>query len=254
MRGKCKLCLQEKELIKRSHLFPNFLYKGIEDEKKRMFVVSSDSFKTPKTVQSGAYEEYILCSECDNNTLSKLERYANNYFYSKPYWLDNSDFEQITNVHGIQVIRCKNIAYDKFKLFLESLIWRASISSHALFADFKLTATQEETLRYSICSCEPLDEKDFACMMFTHQNREEAKADLVFINSYKPEKISFYLNQFIYLFYINKADVNEGISEIVLSRRNEMGIPKLQTGDWLRLRDSVVNGIVNAVINRKAIE
>ena len=71
-----------------------------------------------KMVQSGAYEEYILCADCDNSLLSKLERYANNYLYSQPYRSNNSNFEQVENGHGIKAIRCKNIDYAQFKLFL----------------------------------------------------------------------------------------------------------------------------------------
>lgn len=98
-----------------------------------MYVLSSSTPFQKKIVQSGAYEESILCADCDNNILSKLERYANNTFYSQPYRTNTGNLEQITNVHGINAIRCKNIDYSTFKLFLQSLIWRASISTHDFF-------------------------------------------------------------------------------------------------------------------------
>jgi hypothetical protein len=78
----CKLCLKTKELISRSHLFPNFMYNGIGDDKNRIFLVSSLRPFKQKVVQSGAYEEQILCAECDNSILGKLERYAYNNLYS----------------------------------------------------------------------------------------------------------------------------------------------------------------------------
>ena len=83
------------------------MYKGIGDEKNRMFEISSSDPLKKKTVQSGAYEEHILCADCDNNILSKLERYANNNLYSQSFRQENENFEQITNVHGINAIRCK---------------------------------------------------------------------------------------------------------------------------------------------------
>lgn len=243
MKGTCKLCLTEKDLIRRSHLFPNFMYKGIPDEKNRMNVISSAVPLAKKKVQSGAYEEYILCADCDNNILSKLERYANNYLYSQPYRTNTANFEQVENRHGIKAIRCKNIDYKGFKLFLESLIWRASISSHDFFQNFKLSADQEEKLRASILNSAPLAEDDFACMMLTHQDEEEVETDLVFINITRPRKVSFFINQFTYLFHLDKADVDNAVREITLTQKNEMGIVKLPTGAWASLRASVFNGV-----------
>lgn len=245
MTGICKLCLKEKELIKRSHLFPNFMYKGIADSKNRIFEISSSEPFRKKPVQSGAYEEYILCSDCDNNILSKLERYANNQLYSQPYRTENENFEQVTNIHGINAIRCKNIDYITFKLFLQSLIWRASVSKHNLFGNFKLTAEQEEQLRHSIYNSTPLEEDDYACLILTHQNEEEPQTDLVFINSTKPSKISFFINQFVYLFHTDKSTVDGAVREITLSTKNEMGIAKLPDGEWTSLRASIIIGVAD---------
>jgi len=245
MNSNCKLCLQEKELIKRSHLFPNFMYKGIGDDKNRINVISSSNPFQKKQVQSGAYEEYILCAVCDNNLLSKLERYANNYLYSQPYRTNNDNFEQVTNIHGITIIRCKNIDYSQFKLFLQSLIWRASVSTHELFDNFKLSDQQEEQLRSSLINSAPLDEEDFACLILTHHDTENAETDLVFINPTKPKKISFFINQFTYLFHLDKTDVDDTIKEIALNKKNEMGITKLPNGEWANLRKSVFTGVAD---------
>jgi len=245
MNGTCKLCLNEKELIKRSHLFPNFMYKGIGDDKNRINIISSAAPFQKKKAQTGAYEEYILCADCDNNLLSKLERYANNYFYSQPYRTNNDSFEQVTNVHGINVIRCKNIDYKQFKLFLQSLVWRASVSTHELFENFKLSNQQEEQLRSSLINSTPLDEDDFACLILTHHDIENAETDLVFINPTKPKKPSFFINQFIYLFHLDKADADETVREIALNKKNEMGVTKLPNGEWTNIRASVFNGVAD---------
>ncbi len=243
MNGICKLCLNEKDLIRRSHLFPNFMYKGIGDDKNRMNVISSAKPLQKKMVQSGAYEEYILCADCDNNLLSKLERYANNYLYSQPYRTTTANFEQVENGHGIKAIRCKNIDYTQFKLFLESLLWRASVSTHDFFQNFKLSAEQEEQLRNSIVNSTPLAEDDFACMVLTHQDEEEAETDLVFINITRPRKVSFFINQFTYLFHLDKGEVDDAVRQVTLTTQNEMGIVKLPTGAWANLRASVFTGV-----------
>lgn len=222
------------------------MYKGIGDDKNRINVISSLNPFGKKQVQSGAYEEYILCADCDNNILSKLERYANNYFYSQPYRTTNNNFEQITNQHGINVIRCKNIDYTKYKLFLESLLWRASISTHDLFDKFKLMEQQEEKLRFSLINSTPLSEEDFACTILTHQDLEDVITDLVFINSTTPRKVSLFINQFIYLFHLDISTVDQSVKELYLNKQNEMGITKLPNGSWKAARESIYNGVADA--------
>ena len=101
MEGKCRLCQENKELIKRAHLFPTFMYKGIPDEKNRMVVVSSQKPFDKKQVQIGALDEHILCSDCDNSILGELERYASNIFYRKSYLHANEDFDQLTPNPGV---------------------------------------------------------------------------------------------------------------------------------------------------------
>lgn len=246
MRGICRLCLEEKELIKRSHLFPNFMYQGIGDEKNRMYIINTSKSLEIKIVQSGIHEEYILCRECDNNILSRLERYANNYLYSQPYRTDTINFKQIENISEVKFIRCTNIDYAQFKLFLASLLWRASISSSDFFKDFKLTIEQEEQLRKSILTSVPLQEDDFACVVTTHQDEEVVVTDLVFCNASHERKVSFFINHFAYLFYLEKEDLKAELKEILLNCKNEMGILKLPKEGWTHLRESIMNYVGKA--------
>jgi hypothetical protein len=219
------------------------MYKGIGDDKNRINVISSETPNVKAKVQNGAYEQYILCSDCDNNILSKLERYANNHLYSQPYREDNDKFEQITNIHGINVIRCKHLDFSGYKLFLESLLWRASVSTHGLFQNFKLSNEQEEMLRNSIYSSTPLEVDDFLCMITTHPDNEQVETDLVFVNDTKPNKVSFFINQFIYLFYLDKNLVDEALKEVAINKNNSMGIAKLPNGEWAKIRASVFTGV-----------
>jgi hypothetical protein len=221
------------------------MYKGIGDEKNRINVISSSNAYQKKTVQSGAYEENILCAECDNNLLSKLERYANNYLYSRFCNANCADFEQITNCNGIELIRCKNIEYSQFKLFLQSLIWRASISNHPLFINFKLLPEDNERLRQSIVNLKPLEKHDFACVLMTPSNTDEVETDLVFINSTKPNKPSFFINQFVYLFFLDQKQIDNATEELILNYNNEMAVTKLTSNNWETLRHSVYNGVAD---------
>ena len=249
MKGTCKLCLNEKDLIKRSHLFPNFMYKGIADEKNRINVIYSMKPYQDKKVQSGAYEEYILCENCDNSILAKLERYANNNFYNQPIRKNNDNFHQTNSYHFNNIIQCNNIEYASFKLFLESLLWRASVSNHELFQNFKLTDEQEENLRNSIYNSLPLDEGDYLCIMTTFENdTEDVETDLVFISSPQPNKVKFIINQFIYLFYLEKNLEDEDLKNIAINKKNELGIIKLPNIQWTNIIKSTFDVIAEVAV------
>jgi hypothetical protein len=129
MKGKCKLCQKDKELIKRSHLFPNFMYKGIADEKNRINIVSSERPMERKWAQTAAMDEFILCADCDNGILGKLERYANNSFYSKPYLTAGADFEQLTPNPGVNILVCKSRKQGE----RSPLLWRKNENARYIY-------------------------------------------------------------------------------------------------------------------------
>lgn len=91
MTGTCKFCRLEKDLIKRSHIWPLFMYQGMKDDKGRLYVINSQDPAKDHTAQSGSYEQFIFCSDWDNVRLGRLERYASNHLYKKPYLLDSVD-------------------------------------------------------------------------------------------------------------------------------------------------------------------
>jgi len=245
MKGICKLCQKDKELIKRSHLFPNFMYKGIADGKNRINIVSSERPLERKWAQTGAMDEFILCADCDNGILGKLERYANNSLYSKSYLNDSEDFEQLTPNPGVNIVACKRLDYSKFKLFLESLLWRASITSHPMFSNFKFSCDQEEELRVSILNQQPLGEASFPCVMMTCADAG-VKTDIVAIDPSKKEMVKFYINGFTYTFYWGIGNTTIETVSMALRNNNTMVIVKLAKDDWNNIRKSLVGALRDA--------
>ncbi|TCC88054.1 hypothetical protein EZ428_20235 [Pedobacter frigiditerrae] len=245
MEGKCKLCLKEKELIKRSHLFPNFMYKGIPDEKNRMYIFSSKDLTRRKTVQTGAIDEYILCADCDNRILGQLERYANNYFYSKSYLTTSEGFEQLTPNPGVNIIACTNLDYSRFKLFLISLLWRASVTTHSMFADFKLPCEQEDQLRQSILNNEPLLETSYPCVMMTCE-ASDVLTDFVAVDPYKKGMVKFFINEFIYTFYWGENRLDDHTLALAIKPDNTMAIIKVSKLIWVNIRRTIIEAAIEA--------
>lgn len=80
--GPCKLCGKHAKLLKKSHIIPNFMYRGLFDESNKMSVVPLDNPQAkPQFIQTGYFEKYILCGKCDNELLGSLEKYAATLLY-----------------------------------------------------------------------------------------------------------------------------------------------------------------------------
>ena len=160
----CRLCLQEKTLLKRSHIIPDFMYQEIYDEKHR--IIKFDATKIHKEfMQSGAYQGDILCQNCDNVVLQKFEDYAARFLYN------GKGIHQIQSTHfklddGLEYLQVENVDYGKFKLFLLSVLWRASISSLPFFDSVKL-GPYEEKIRIMLLSGNPGLPESYPCIIST---------------------------------------------------------------------------------------
>lgn len=138
--GICHLCKKEKKLIK-SHIIPEGFYKKLYNEKRQTFYASEKNNQF-NVLQKGN-RELLLCKECDGKIIG-----------------DNYD------KYGIEVIRddlhvekyidqdkeiWTNIDYDKFKIFILSVLWRASISEK-FHRNTNLREKTKETIRLAILS------------------------------------------------------------------------------------------------------
>lgn len=110
----CKLCLEEKQLIKKSHIIPDFMYKGIYDEKHKIVHINLENIKNKSHTYSGIYDKNILCANCDNEIISKLETYASNCVYFNGSLKSRSHIE-IEKFEGnedfVPFVRLKNLDY-----------------------------------------------------------------------------------------------------------------------------------------------
>lgn len=112
----CRLCKEDRPLRK-SHIFPEWLYKPMYDDNHQFFVLSTNVNKRRSTRPKGIYER-LLCHECEQR-FSKWEGYARDVFYDL----------QLKVVEDNRAVVFSGLQYTPFKLFQMSLIWRASITS-----------------------------------------------------------------------------------------------------------------------------
>jgi len=70
----CQFCNEDRKLI-RAHIIARCLHKPLLDPSGPMMLLSKDLCAYPKRVQTGQYDEGILCADCDNG-FSPWERYT----------------------------------------------------------------------------------------------------------------------------------------------------------------------------------
>lgn len=145
---KCKLCLQEKRLIKKSHIIPDFMYKGIFDDKHK--IVQKDFLNSRESFPSdGIYDKHILCAKCDNEIINSYESYAaKELFKPTMHEFIGALKHKVNGFYGDTTsVTMSGIDYKKAKLFFLSILWRSSISSHIFCKFVNLEPAVSEMIR-----------------------------------------------------------------------------------------------------------
>jgi hypothetical protein len=200
--GTCRLCLQEKALLKKSHIIPEFMYEGLFDENHKMY-----SFKPQerakgegyvKRPSSGVYDRNLLCASCDNVVLGKYETYGHKALYAKslPPGTGPTKTRFRTN-EGLVGDHVKNIDYKNFKLFLLSILWRASISTQELFSEINL-GVHEDKIRNMILNCDPGEVEDYPIFFLSFLADKKFPKDFIA----HPQKRKFTGGYTVYVFMI----------------------------------------------------
>lgn len=242
--GKCKLCLCEKPLLNESHIIPYFMYKGIFDEGHRLnrfapaeFIKGNKRVSRPPT---GEYEGGLLCAKCDNEIIGGYETYARKALYGKAeeYFSDLPECANFKTSGGITFTYCKNIHYKEFKLFLLSILWKASISSRPFFKEVNL-GPYEETIRQMILSGDPKDAEAFPIIILTWLNDKSASSDVIAqpgINKReRGVRYIFPIAGVTYVFHISPSSLNHNLKEFILSSNNEAYFLHTPKGQSLKL-------------------
>ncbi|WP_429110347.1 hypothetical protein [Aeromonas media] len=114
--SKCHLCQKEAEL-QESHIFPRSYFKRIKSGGGQVLEITTDRDSQP-SLSNFDPKEHLLCFECEQHISNKYEAYGTQIFRRA------KDIEREC-LH----VKIKNFNYNKFYLFLTSILWRASIST-----------------------------------------------------------------------------------------------------------------------------
>ena len=162
-KGQCKLCLEIKDLCTGSHIIPQFLYKILAGNNNLLVFLDSTRAQFR---YSGEWEGNILCEHCEIKIIGKLDDYAAKFLHDEFPEKMNRRIEIIDGAEHMIIENDPNYDYKKYRLFLLSLLWRASISSRPFFSQVKLSNEVEDDLRKMILKDEPGELDQYACFNF----------------------------------------------------------------------------------------
>jgi hypothetical protein len=135
----CALCKREEPLVN-SHIVPEFLYRPHYDEKHRTLLF--DKRNAPSTMLQKGLREELLCVDCEGR-LQVFETYFARFWYKQGALPDV--------VQGPEVV-LTGIDYSRFKLFVLSIAWRASVST---LAPHTSLGPHEEPIRLMLLDAKP---------------------------------------------------------------------------------------------------
>jgi len=182
------------------------MYKGLFDENHFIAPIDLIEFKRKKLLPNGFYDSNILCENCDNKILGNLESYASLVIWGGKGNPDScAKFEGRTNQLNQKFLHLTNLDYTKFKLFLLSIIWRASISNHKMFNSVSL-GEHGDRIRKMIIENNPSSEDNYPVGMFILTQNERGPTKM--ISNPIPIKKD---KSLIYHFLINGLAINYNI-------------------------------------------
>jgi len=237
--GKCLLCHKKKELCKQSHIIPDFLNLSLtKTEKSQIFEIKSIEVKHPnqkrshfkKPIQTGSFSSDILCENCDNSIIGGLERYAYENFYqnSKLKNFSSPDFSLIWGDQKIAI--AENIDYNKFKRFLLTILFRASISNHDAFNAVNLRSSDKEKIRKVIFDNNLKHIDEYGILVSTGINPESRNLDAISVRGKNP--YSFYIKDMIYSFYKKNDLFHKAYNNVSLFKTNRVKILLISKDEW----------------------
>lgn len=199
------------------------MYKELFDEKHRIIKFTTHTPNSQRAIFSSEYEDNILCKKCDNKIIGKLESYVAQLFYKIP-----PKYKNFKKPDGLEFTQFYNLDYKKFKLFLLSLLWRASISSRDFFKNVSL-GPYGDKIRMMILSDDPGPSNSYPCIITSyrriHLPKELVAEPRKFIFSGSDKRgYAFLIGGFLYNFKIVENDDTDWVLEATINEKGEMKI------------------------------
>jgi hypothetical protein len=161
-KSNCAFCKGSKPL-QDSHIIPRGIWR-LKDSSTGFLEASSESSLPPKKLPKGWYEK-LLCDDCEKFFGREFDDYGRNFFASEPNW-QVITLGPVGAQHSFSEVI--DFDYSKLKLFLLSVLWRASVAKATIVREFNLLPEQEERLSEMLKALDSGDKFDFGTAIFKY--------------------------------------------------------------------------------------
>ncbi len=227
---RCRLCNQARPLLRKSHIIPEFMYASLYDKHHKLYKLApADYVKGEGRVErhsSGEYEADILCKECDGVIISRYETYAHEVLFGT-----NQERSEMMTCHslvrpgGIKYTLRENVEYARFRLFLLSVLWRASISRRPLFKEVSL-GPYEERVRQMVLIGDPGNPEEFPVVLFTWLHEHSVPTDIIGQPGINRKETGiryiFPIGGIVYVYHISPDSLLKQWREFILTEENRL--------------------------------
>ena len=176
----------------------------------------------------------MLCEICEQK-FSVWERYASEQFFNKPLPTPVSQGYS-------KAIILTGLDYQKLKLFLLSILWRAGVAIHDFYKHVQLGHRHEERIRQMLQAENPGLAEEYACFICT-LNLDGAKFRDFFVEP-TPTRIQshrcyrFVFSGFVFYYYVTSHQLPESTHRLSLQPNGKLIIAETELAEHPFLRDT----------------
>jgi hypothetical protein len=215
-----------------------------QDDKRKGFPINQNTFKAnnkrQKPIQDSPKEDHILCPSCESK-IGLMERYFANSFYSvfehKDQW---NSIPEMNSSEGYKTKHINDVDYEKVKLMIYSMAFRASISSLEYFLDLKIKESTQERLR-RILNSETAFE-DFPITIITPKSDFDKTRNYIYANSNGFGECMLWANEL--LIFVNFENIDNELNRYFQDATSENGriiVGIITEQSWDSLRKMVLH-------------
>lgn len=206
----CRYC-NKREASVRAHIIPRSFFVAHQEESGPAQIISTARDHYPKRSPIGEYDSNILCAECES-TFSEYDDYGYRFFH------DREEIETLYPGTEGEAYRLPSVDYAKLKLFLLSVLWRASVSERDFYNRVSL-GPYEKVILECLRDQDPKLSQEFA-VIFQIYDYESALVPILAPMRIQLENVNFYqliLNGFNVWMKVDKRPVPKPFDELALS-------------------------------------
>src|ERR1035437_506423 len=224
----CRLCLTDTPLAQ-SHIIPEFIFSGMYDKKHRYLELSDVNTGKIRLGQKG-FRERLLCPSCESH-LNRYERHSRRLFVD--------DLPQPESPKSRRV-RIENLDYRLFKLFLLSVLWRASVSSLPMFEHVDL-GPHEEKIRLILQSENPGSPRMYPCsvfpLLFEGEHFRGYMVEPTFCRIEGHKCYRFVFGGFVFMVFVSSHNIPPKFEKVLLTDNSPLFLYPTELSDFAFLRD-----------------